>query len=33
MKFLWTTLQVKDVDASVAFYQDGIIIQFSTQKD
>jgi len=22
MKFVWTTLQVKDVDSSVAFYQD-----------
>ena len=29
MKFVWTTLQVKDVDASVAFYQDVVGLSVS----
>jgi len=32
MKFLWTTLQVKDVDASVAFYENVLGLQVARRQ-
>ena len=32
MKFLWTTLQVKDVDASIAFYQNVVGLEVARRQ-